>query len=203
MYGSKADVNSFSISFSLSDPGRLLTLLWIAPIVVLEAGVAAKLDIEPKQVAYFRYQVKSSAAEGMVHIYMMPGADKVALYMSSEAMYPDYKNHQWTSIRTKALDGAWDDSELDPFALNEKSLVQYNETAYPVPVPATNGGSLGVKLEAYYWKHSKKVCYISAVNLTDQKVPLSMEIKGKCPGQTIYHRVQGNRASPTRACAEM
>jgi len=146
------------------------------------------VKLEPEEYAYFRYNVPTDIKQSyFIHVYANMGPDKLKLYASPHAYYPDENSFQWTSgiyknyktIQELFFKETFPD--LDIFVFDEHNQITLLPYLLDNAEPKSakyDPNSVALKMESENWRYTGKVCYISCKNISDS--PINFTISAKC-----------------------
>lgn len=175
VYGYKHGTNSYTLSVTLADPGNFRRES-LAPVTSLNSKETVQFAVSPLSAVYFRYDLKGSPIDIILHILATPGIDKAEMYISNETIYPSSEVFKW-AVKNPAKATTFSTSnEADPFILNDKNELEYAPSAGAVGERKQGGDSMATKIDGYYWKHSKKVCYVGFHNITSGSLKASLTL---------------------------
>ena len=63
--------------------------------------------------------------DSLLYISAVPGSDKIALFASTDSLYPNKEDNKWSSLDKIPSKFLPKETELDPFILNEKYEIEY------------------------------------------------------------------------------
>jgi len=151
----------------------------IAPISEIQIKTPTKISLNANESAYFLYRIVKPPSNSMIYIRATPGGSKISVFGSNEWMYPSKENFVWSSKISNPTQSLWEDSELDPFTINEKNELEYKPVTALVDkksIKKHDEECVALRVYGYLWKHGKKLCYLSIHNDTGEKLDCTLEV---------------------------